>query len=111
MAHQLQHLIGGEHLGLHVEFVLELAVIDAGVACRQDEHAAILGLEGQGLGDPGAFHAQGLGGQFHRCGGHGELLHPVLNSQRPEVGAAFFNRHDLLPLLFLLYLLEFYALK
>ena len=62
VADELKHLVGGEHLRLVVEFLLELVVVYARVASRQDEQRASVGtLEGEALGYARALDTQGFG--------------------------------------------------
>ena len=57
-----------------MEIVLELVVVDAGVACGEDQHAAVSGLEGEGLRNARALNAQGLGSKLHRSGGDSKMV-------------------------------------
>ena len=94
MADQLQHLVGGQHLGLEVELLLELVVVYPRVAGGEDEQRPALRLfEGQGLGYPRAIDAQGLGRKLHRGAGDRELYDAVLHAELTEIRAPSLNGH------------------
>ena len=91
MPNQLKHLVCREHLRLEVEILLELVVVYPCVAGCEDKHTALVGLEGQRLCDAGALDAQSLSRQLNGCGGNGEFLNSVLQSESSEICAAFFD--------------------
>ena len=45
MAYKLKDLVGGEHFRLHMELILEFAIIDSCISRGKDEYAAIVLLE------------------------------------------------------------------
>ena len=95
VADQFKHFVGGEHLRLHMELVLELVVVDARVAGGEDQHAALRRFEGEGLGDASAFDAEGLRGQLDRGGGDGKFNDAVFDPEGAEVSASFLYGHGL----------------
>ena len=95
MADQLLHLVGGKHLGLHVEFGFELMVVDARVARSEDQHASVGGFEGERFGNSCALYAQSLRSQINGCRGYSEFLDPILETQAQKIRACFFRLHEL----------------
>ena len=93
MAHQLQHLVGREHLGLHVEFFLEFMVINARIAGGEDQHAAVRRFERQRFCDPRTLNTKSLCRQINGRTRDRELLHTVLHTKLPEIRSSCFDRH------------------
>ena len=93
MAHQLQHLLGGEHLGLLVELGLVFGVVDFGVAGGHYEDGLLPHQEGQRFGDAGGLGAQSVGGQLHRGAGLRQLQNLAGEAKGLEIFFYGFYRH------------------
>ena len=93
MADHLGGLIGGEHLGLGVEGVLELAVVHADVACGNHQHRAAVHQIGERLGDARGLHVQRLGGQLHGGAGDVKFLNPILHIPLLQIVAHALDGH------------------
>ena len=67
MSDYTKNLFGCEHFGLHVEFILELVVIDPCVACCEDQDTAIILFERECLCNPCAFNTERKRCKLDRC--------------------------------------------
>ena len=94
MAHQLRHLIRGQHLGLSTELFLIFVVIHLGISRHHDDDGFLSYLEAHRLGDPGALHAYGHRRQFYCGGGNVEFPDAVLNAELLEILSYLLNRHS-----------------
>ena len=93
MTDQLSHLVGRQHLCLHVEGILKPVVVDPRVSRGKDEHAAFRRFEGERLGNARALHADGLCRKFNGCGGNLKLQYAIFHAERAKIGTALFDGH------------------
>ena len=93
MSHELSNLIRREHLCLGMELILELAVVDLGVAGSNDQYGTLRQHERKSLGYSFRLAAHSLGSQLNGGAGYIKLKYAVLHAEGLKILSYLFYGH------------------